>query len=80
MVPEVERAIVMARSAKAREAAAREQRQGNAEAADLAQMEARYRDGDYSERDAKYQMQRTHNARRGKGNYDAKLRRGPTGE
>ncbi len=111
MVPEVERAIVMARSAKAREAAAREQRQGNADAAaqhmqdaqqwilsspaysdvafasemlaesaDLAQMEARYRDGDYSERDAKYQMQRTHNARRGKGNYDAKLRRGPTGE
>ena len=107
MVPEVERAIVMARSAKARESAAREQRHGNAEAAaqlmhdaqqglvsspiygdvafasemqaesaDLAQMETRYRDGDYSELDAKYQLQRTHNARRGKGNYDAKLRRG----
>jgi Ca-activated chloride channel family protein len=108
MVPDVERAIVLAHAAKAREAAAREQRDGNAEHAahvmyeaqqllvasplyaneafadelqaesrDLAKMEARYREARFSERDAKYQLQRTHNQRRGKAGYDAKLRRDP---
>lgn len=108
MVPEVERAIILAHAARAREAAAREQRDGNAdgaaqvmsdaqlllessplyangafapelraESSDLAEMEARYREARFSERDAKYQLQRTHNQRRGKATYDAKLRRDP---
>jgi len=111
MVPEVERAIVMALSAKAREDAAREQREGNAagaaalmrfarnalesspivndkafmaemhaESADLAQMESRYQDGDFSELDAKYQLQRAQNRRRGNARYDAALRREQSGE
>lgn len=108
MVPEVERAIVLARTAKARETAAHEQRRGNganaaqamrdaqallsasplsadeayatelhAESRDLADLEGRYRDDRFSERDAKYQLQRTHNRRRGKAGYDAALQRGP---
>ncbi len=107
MVPEVERAILMARSARAREEAARKQRKGDGDeaallmrsalhsmtssvlandpayaddlfgaAADLARLEEQYRAGDYSERDAKYQMQRSYNERRGKRTYDAQLRRG----
>jgi hypothetical protein len=107
VVPEVERAIVMARTAKAREDAAREQRAGNAvhaanimhsamdaltssslisepafaadvlaESEDLARLEAQYRRGEFSELDAKYQMQRSYNEKRGSRKYDAKLRRG----
>lgn len=108
MVPEVERAILMARSAKAREEAARRQREGDFDqaallmrsakesmassslaedeafagelllaSADLARLEEQYREGQSSEIDAKYQMQRSYNERRGKRAYDARLRRGP---
>jgi len=106
MVPEVERAILMARSAKAREEATRRQREGDvleaaslmsraaddisssalvqepayasellSAAADLSRLEARYRDGQHSELDAKYQMQRSYNERRGKRKYDSQLHR-----
>ena len=106
MVPEVERAILMARSAKAREEAARRQRDGDAleaaslmsravddisssvllrepayanellrTSADLVRLEEKYREGGYSELDAKYQMQRSYNERRGKRRYDSQLQR-----
>ena len=107
MVPEVERAVLMARSARAREEAARRQREGDGDqaaflmrsaresiassalaedqafagelllaSADLARLEEQYREGQFSERDAKYQMQRSYNERRGKRAYDGRLRRG----
>ena len=38
-------------------------------------MAAKYTRGEFSELDAKYQMQRTYNARRGKQKYDEALRR-----
>lgn len=106
-VPDVEHAILMARTAKAREDAAREQREGNAaaaasymssirqslsesslnedsefaeqlmrESADLATLEIQYRVGDFSELDAKYQMQRSYNQKRGKRSNDQMLKRG----
>jgi len=108
VVPEVERAVLMARSAKAREEAARAQREGDAEnaakfmraakndlansviamnpmyaselaaeGADLDTLAAQYEAGQYSEMDAKYQMQRSYNKKRGKRAYDANLNREP---
>lgn len=106
MEPAVEFAVLLARTAKAREEAAKRQREGEADAArhlmyeagqamlasplrdderfaaslqenaqDLSALAERYREGTHSELDAKYQMQRTYNARRGKQSYDEKLRR-----
>lgn len=104
--PDVEYAVLLARTAKAREEAARRQRDGEAREAealmrsaerdmlaspvfsnekftanlqenvhDVSAMAEKYREGTYSELDAKYQMQRTYNQRRGKQAYDEKLRR-----
>lgn len=106
LVPEVEQAVLLARTARAREEAARLQREGKALEAeqlmreqqrqiaessnseiptfashlseltdDLDELAEKYRAGTFSELDAKYQMQRSYNARRGKGSYDEKLRR-----
>jgi Ca-activated chloride channel family protein len=106
MVPEVERAIVLARVARAREEAARHQRSGDPEQAaghmarateavrrsplidhpvfgtelrtqadDLEQLREQYANGGFDEYDAKYQVQRAYNARRGKLGYDEMLRR-----
>jgi Ca-activated chloride channel family protein len=44
-------------------------------AREFGELAARYESGEYSELDAKYQMQRSYNARRGKANYDETLRR-----
>jgi Ca-activated chloride channel homolog len=104
--PDVEYAVLLARTAKAREEAAHRQRRGEAQEAeqlmrsaeldmtespvfrhskygehlqasvsDVSELAQKYRDGTYSELDAKYQMQRTYNQRRGKQNYDEQLRR-----
>jgi len=104
--PEVEQAVVLARAARAREAAAQYQRSNNGESAaqemmdaahllqssvlmqdpafvgilkeqvqDLLTLQAQYHEGTFSERDAKYQMQRSYNAKRGKRNYDSQLAR-----
>lgn len=106
MEPAVEFAVLLARTAKAREEAAKRQRAGDADTAqqlmhdagqftlasplctderfadslqksaqDLSTLAEKYRAGTHSELDAKYQMQRTYNARRGKLGYDEKLRR-----
>jgi Ca-activated chloride channel homolog len=106
MVPEIEHAVLLANTAKAREDAARLQRDGNAaaaeqvmrkarnsllespvashaiysqrmstEAEDLAQLADQYQQGTFSELDAKYQMQRSYNTRRGKAQYNETLRR-----
>jgi Ca-activated chloride channel family protein len=106
LVPEVERAVLLARAAKAREEAARRQREGDADGAreamvfatqrllesplahdasygeelaeqagDLRQLAEQYARHEYSERDAKYQMQRSYNQKRGKQTYDKALRR-----
>lgn len=107
--PEVEHAVVLARAARAREAAARHQRANDGESAaremraaadamhrsvlrqdpaflaeideqvaDLRALEQQYAEGMYSERDAKYQMQRSYNAKRGKRTNDGRLARGST--
>lgn len=104
--PAVEYAVLLARTARAREEAAQRQREGDAHRAqqlmrdagqltlesplysdaryadslqksaqDLSMLAAKYRAGTHSELDAKYQMQRTYNARRGKLGYDETLRR-----
>jgi hypothetical protein len=104
--PEIERAVLLAHAAKAREAAAQLQRVGDAEAArnvmraasealraspeyqspaeglalrrDAEEFDAlaeQYAHGAFSELEAKYQMQRSYNTRRGKQGYDEKLRR-----
>lgn len=106
MEPEIEMAVLLAHAAKAREEAARLQREGEAEAAErimrAASLELRaspeyqsptaglalqrdaeefdaladqYARGAFSEMEAKYQMQRSYNTRRGKQGYDEKLRR-----
>lgn len=106
MEPEIETAVLLARAAKAREEAARRQREGDAFGAeqimqqatqelqesvaslapeygealqrdieDLEALEQKYREGSFSELDAKYQMQRSYNTRRGKDSYNEKLRR-----
>ena len=106
--PTIEQAVLLAHAAKAREEAARQQREGDAAAAehamrtasnmilssplmqdamhaeslqsqadDLAELARRYESRVFDEQDAKYQMQRSYNARRGKQQYDDKLRRGP---
>lgn len=103
---EIERAVLLAHAAKAREAAAQLQRVGDAEAArnvmraasealraspeyqspaeglalrrDAEEFDAlaeQYAHGAFSELEAKYQMQRSYNTRRGKQGYDEKLRR-----
>jgi Ca-activated chloride channel family protein len=107
LVPELERAVVLAQAARAREDAARHQRDGNGDAAaermqhavtmierspllpagpyaeelrahanDLLALSERYRSHRYSEREAKYQMQRSHNMKRGRTHYDDALHRG----
>jgi Ca-activated chloride channel family protein len=107
VLPEVERAVLLARSAKLREEAARAQRGGNARQAqrlmeraqreitgsalyladpadgelqqqlhDLDSLRAAYEAGQLSERDAKYQMQRAYNMKRGKRGYDERMQRG----
>jgi Ca-activated chloride channel family protein len=48
-----------------------------AQAADMAALADKYEQRTYSEMDAKYQMQRTYNQRRGKKSYDDLLRRKP---
>jgi Ca-activated chloride channel family protein len=104
--PEIERAVVLAHAAKAREEAARRQREGDASGAadvmfhvsalmrehaehadaasadefaaqadDLSALGRLYESRQHSELDAKYQMQRSYNARRGKRSYDEKLTR-----
>jgi hypothetical protein len=104
--PEVEHAVLLARTAKAREEAARRQREGDAtgaqeamlsaqqclsassltsdvafaeelaeHAADLAKLAEQYASHTFSERDAKYQMQRSYNQKRGKLGYDKALTR-----
>jgi Ca-activated chloride channel homolog len=104
--PEIEQAVLLAASAKAREEAAMLQRSGDAEraadtmqrasrqlreriealpeamqaelheqVADLSVLAERYATLECSEQDAKYQMQRSYNARRGKRRYDATLAR-----
>ncbi len=104
--PEIEKAVVLAHAAKAREEAARRQRQGDAsgaaeimfyasnalrehaarvdaptaieftaQAEDLSALGQLYESRQHSELDAKYQMQRSYNARRGKRSYDDKLTR-----
>lgn len=106
LLPEIEHAVLLANTARAREDAARLQREGNAAAAevvmrnarnnmlespvasdikyssrvnyeadDLAQLADQYQQGTFSEMDAKYQMQRSYNARRGKEQYNESLRR-----
>lgn len=106
MRPDVEQAVLLARAARAREDAARLQREGRAHEAqqvmreqrrtlaespnftadeyaavlqsiaeDFDDLSEKYRDGTFSELDAKYQMQRSYNTRRGKASYDEKLRR-----
>ena len=106
--PDVEFAILLARAAKARETAARHQREGKADeatlvmrtaeadlinsalainpqfganlaaqAADMAALAEKYAQRTYSEMDAKYQLQRTYNQRRGKKAYDELLQRKP---
>lgn len=108
LLPAVEHAVLLARAAKAREEAARRQRDGDADGAqqlmrsassllsesdltsdpafadeissqvrDLDAMAVRYELRDFSEVDAKYQMQRSYNARRGKRSYDDVLKREP---
>ena len=104
--PAVEYAVLLARTARAREEAARRQRAGESEAAeqlmqaaqqdtldspilhderfaarlqesarDLSDLATKYRQRTFSELDAKYQMQRGYNTRRGKQHYDDALRR-----
>ncbi|MCE2901380.1 MAG: vWA domain-containing protein [Gemmatimonas sp.] len=104
--PEVEHAVLLARTAKAREEAARRQREGDAHGAQAAMLSAReclmaspltqdaavaeeladqaddltalaerYASHTFSERDAKYQMQRSYNQKRGKLGYDKALTR-----
>jgi Ca-activated chloride channel family protein len=106
--PEVESAVLLARAAKAREEAARRQRNGEVDlaeslmrahsvelansplyhhpdyaeqlmesASDLTVLADKYQQGTFSELDAKYQLQRTYNQRRGKHKYDEQLRRKP---
>lgn len=106
VVPEVEAAVLLARTARFREDAARAQRQGDADGArrtmrearqqlaasplledpahapalqrqlaDLEALEAHYQRGELHERDAKYQMQRAYNMKRGKRSYDDQLNR-----
>ncbi len=106
LVPAVEHAVLLARAAKAREEAARRQREGDADGAqqvmqmasdalsssalaedssfaeelqaqvrDLDGLAERYEQRAFSEVDAKYQMQRSYNARRGKKHYDNVLQR-----
>jgi Ca-activated chloride channel homolog len=48
--------------------------------ADLSVLAERYAALEFSEQDAKYQMQRSYNARRGKRRYDATLARGESPE
>lgn len=106
LVPEVERAVLLARAARAREEATRRQRDGDAhgaeeamtfacqailgsplaqeeqfaeelseQAADLTMLAEQYARHEFSERDAKYQMQRSYNQKRGKLGYDKTLSR-----
>lgn len=106
MEPEIEVAVLLARAAKAREEAARRQRDGDAfgaqqimkhaieemsssiaygsetigiplqrDADDMSALAEKYASHEFSELDAKYQMQRSYNTRRGKQSYDEKLRR-----
>jgi Ca-activated chloride channel family protein len=106
VVPEVEAAVLLARTARHREDAAAAQRRGDShgahdtmrearrvleaspllqepahaalmqqQLADLEALEAQYRRGELHERDAKYQMQRAYNMKRGKRNYDQRLNR-----
>jgi Ca-activated chloride channel homolog len=104
--PRIEQAILLAHAAKAREEAARRQRDGDAYGAaeimraarttlgaaqlseelsasvqeacdDFAQLEQQYRERTFSELDAKYQMQRSYNAKRGKVAHDQQIRRPP---
>ncbi len=108
LVPAVEHAVLLARAAKAREEAARRQRDGDADGAqqimmcasnllssnalaenshfsdelqsqvrDLDGLADRYQHRDFSEVEAKYQMQRSYNTRRGKKQYDNVLKREP---
>jgi Ca-activated chloride channel homolog len=108
LVPAVEHAVLLARAAKAREEAARRQREGDAfgaeqamrsmanslsfsaladdpefadelqaQAQDLEGLAERYESRTFSEVEAKYQMQRSYNARRGKKRNDDVLRREP---
>lgn len=109
LVPAVEHAVLLARAAKAREEAARRQRDGDADGAqqimmcasnllssnalaensqfsdelqsqvrDLDGLADRYQHRDFSEVEAKYQMQRSYNTRRGKKQYDNVLKREPS--
>lgn len=104
--PEIEHAVLLARTAKAREEAARRQRAGDAHGAqaamlsaqasllasplthdaafaeeladqadDLSRLAEQYASDTFSERDAKYQMQRSYNQKRGKLGYDKTLSR-----
>ncbi len=108
LLPELEHAVLLARAAKAREAAARLQRDGDADGAqqvmesasqllresdlegapelasevmmlvqDLDSLALRYEQRDFGELEAKYQMQRSYNARRGKKQNDNMLKREP---
>lgn len=108
LVPALEHAVLLARAAKAREEAARRQREGDArgaedamrtmayslsfsaladnpdfadelqaQAQDLEGLAERYESRTFSEVEAKYQMQRSYNARRGKKQNDDLLRREP---
>ena len=108
LVPAVEHAVLLARAARAREEAARRQREGDADGAqevmqmmsvslqssalvndpnfggelqaqaqDLQGLAERYERRTFSEVEAKYQMQRSYNARRGKKRNDGTLRREP---
>ena len=108
LVPAVEHAVLLAHAAKAREEAARRQREGDADGAqevmhmmslslqssalvddpnfgdelqaqaqDLQGLAERYERRTFSEVEAKYQMQRSYNARRGKKRNDGMLRREP---
>ncbi len=108
LVPAVEHAVLLASAAKAREEAARRQRDGDADGAqqimmcasnllssnalaenshfsdelqsqvrDLDGLADRYQHRDFSEVEAKYQMQRSYNTRRGKKQYDNVLKREP---
>ncbi|WP_310570920.1 VWA domain-containing protein [Gemmatimonas sp.] len=108
LVPAVEHAVLLARAARAREEAARRQREGDAggaedemrmmvdslsssalaahpdfadelqaQAQDLRGLAERYESRMFSEVEAKYQMQRSYNARRGKKQNDHVLRREP---
>lgn len=108
LVPEVEHAVLLAHAAKAREEAARRQRNGDADGAqqvmqmasqalssnvfaenssfaeelhaqvrDLDGLAERYERRAFTEVEAKYQMQRSYNARRGKKQNDNTLKREP---